>query len=353
MESTESDLHLHLDKYRYETMIGTGGIGSGVFLLLRGDHTLGREESRSVKILERRDYCKLHIVSHYLSTLLGSPFHVIPIGKVGDDPIGDQLIDEMKCAGMDLHFVEKCVGVNTTFSYCYLYPNGEGGNLTVENAASSLVDSDFIGRAEPHFSQYADRCVAIALPEVPMKSREEFLRLASRFNCFRVASFLSGEIHDAIQMDLIDQTDLLAINMDEAAKIADLSYEGDLYERVIHKAVDRLSRLNPKLSISITGGIRGSWFWGGRELLHQPAYKTSTYGTAGAGDAYLAGFIIGLVAGMEASQMLQIANLIAAFSVTSPHTIHPYISRQALGDFITTNGFEVSKLILEMLSNAK
>ena len=32
---------------RYNVLIGTGGIGSGIFALLDGDHTLGREESRS------------------------------------------------------------------------------------------------------------------------------------------------------------------------------------------------------------------------------------------------------------------------------------------------------------------
>ena len=45
-------------------MIGVGGIGSGVFFALDGNHTLGREESRGGRFLDRRDYCKLHIVSH-------------------------------------------------------------------------------------------------------------------------------------------------------------------------------------------------------------------------------------------------------------------------------------------------
>jgi hypothetical protein len=47
---------------RFHTLIGTGGIGTGSFFQLRGDHTLGREESRGGRFLDRRDYCKLHIV---------------------------------------------------------------------------------------------------------------------------------------------------------------------------------------------------------------------------------------------------------------------------------------------------
>jgi hypothetical protein len=46
-------------------MLGVGGIGSGTFFLLNGEHSLGREESRSGHFIDRRDYCKLHIISHY------------------------------------------------------------------------------------------------------------------------------------------------------------------------------------------------------------------------------------------------------------------------------------------------
>jgi hypothetical protein len=45
---------------RYQAMIGAEGIGSGAFFALDGHHMLGREESRSGRLLDRRDYCKLH-----------------------------------------------------------------------------------------------------------------------------------------------------------------------------------------------------------------------------------------------------------------------------------------------------
>lgn len=66
----ENDISLKLDiaSASYQAMIGTGGIGSGVFFALDGDHTLGREESRSGRFLDKRDYCKLHIISHYVKS---------------------------------------------------------------------------------------------------------------------------------------------------------------------------------------------------------------------------------------------------------------------------------------------
>ena len=66
----EWDLGLSM-KRRYDVVVGTGGIGSGIFLALEGNRTLGREESRPAELLDQRDYCKLHIVCHYVQRLLG------------------------------------------------------------------------------------------------------------------------------------------------------------------------------------------------------------------------------------------------------------------------------------------
>ena len=91
---------------RYTGIIGTGGIGSGKFFLLNGDHTLGREESRSGHFLEVNDYCKQHIILHYIKVLLGPSFKVIPIGKLGNDEIGQTLFNEMSETGFIMNRIE-------------------------------------------------------------------------------------------------------------------------------------------------------------------------------------------------------------------------------------------------------
>ncbi len=70
-------LAVEADSWRYRALIGTGGIGAGAFFALDGNHTLGREESRSGRYLDRRDYCKLHIIAHYVQVLLGEDFGVV------------------------------------------------------------------------------------------------------------------------------------------------------------------------------------------------------------------------------------------------------------------------------------
>jgi len=95
-------LELSSGALRYRGLVGTGGIGHGSFFLVDGSETLGREESRSGRFLERRDYCKLHIISHYVKALLGDRIGVYPIGRVGDDADGKRLCLEMAGAGLDM-----------------------------------------------------------------------------------------------------------------------------------------------------------------------------------------------------------------------------------------------------------
>ena len=54
-----------------------------------------------------------------------------------------------------------------------------------------------------------------------------------------------------------------------------------------------------------------------------PAFPTRMVSTAGAGDAFLAGVITGLVADLSLTQAQELGSLVAALSVTSPHTINP------------------------------
>jgi ribokinase len=104
---------------RYSGIIGTGGIGSGKFFVLNGDHTLGREESRSGHFLEVSDYCKQHIILHYIKVLLGPAFSVMPVGKIGDDDTGQLLFNEMSETGFAMDRVEKVPHMSTLFSFCF------------------------------------------------------------------------------------------------------------------------------------------------------------------------------------------------------------------------------------------
>ncbi len=322
--------HLTVKTPLFEALIGTGGIGSGTFFALNGNTTLGREESRGGVYLNRRDYCKLHIVSHYMQLLMGPDFAVLPIGKVGDDENGHRLLAEMTATGMRMKYVQTLPSAPTLFSFCFVYPDGTGGNLTTDNSACAAVDAESIQAAEADFANYAEDAIALAMPEVPLAARAALLEMATKYGCFRVASFTTSEIVDAMNGGLLRQVDLLAINLDEAIAVVGGDPRGKDGHDIAKAAVWKLRHMNRKLCVAITGGRMGGWVWDGRELVYECAWSVQPASTAGAGDAFLAGMLCALSAQLELDMALRFGNLVAACSVQSPHTIHPDLSRDSL-----------------------
>ena len=325
MTHTTTLHHINPPSTRYRALIGTGGIGSGNFFALDGNHTLGREESRSGHFLDRRDYCKLHIVSHYVRRLLGSDFPVIPLGMVGADDVGERLLGEMMEVGLDIRYVGRAEGRGTLYALCLIYPDGSGGNVTENDSACAAVDAGWINRAENEFARFAGAGIALALPEVPLGARQKLLALGKAHGFLCVASFTSAEILE-LGGDIQD-VDLLALNLDEAAALAGVSAEGSDPEAVVRAAS---IRLGPKVWLTITAGARGSWCWDGASLTHLPVLPVRVEGTAGAGDAHLAGILAGLAAGLPLREAHQLGVLTAAVAVQSPHTINFELDREAL-----------------------
>ncbi|PWU44878.1 hypothetical protein DLJ46_23710 [Micromonospora globispora] len=309
----------------YDVVVATGGIGSGMFLALHGDRTLGREESRAATLLDQRDYCKQHIVCHYVQRLLGSDVRVVPIGKVGDDAPGRDAVAEMRAVGMDTSFVTVAPRP-TLFSVCFLYPDGGGGNITTAGSASDCVEPDDIRRAAPVFAEHQGSGIAVALPEVPLAARAALLDLATDAGFRRVATFVSQEWEPVLDAGLLTEVDVLAVNLDEAAALADTSAEGASGADVLEAVRRRLRSVNPRLSVVVTAGRQGSWAWDGREVSHAAALDVDVASTAGAGDAHLAGLVVAIARGLPLATANRYAALLSGLKVTSRHTINPDVT---------------------------
>jgi sugar/nucleoside kinase (ribokinase family) len=346
---TERKLKFGPDKLLYDCVFGTGGIGSGKFFVLNGDHTLGREESRSGHFLEISDYCKQHIILHYVKVLLGPSFSVIPIGKVGNDDTGQSLLNEMNETGFDMKLITKEGRASTLFSFCFYYPDGSGGNLTTDNSACSLVDAAYIDEAEPEIKNPGKRGIIMAAPEVPFEARRRLIELGKKHGQFCTASFTTGEIGELMSGDLATKIDLIAINSDEAAAVADMKIPEEDLLPVVQRAIRNLVSINKNIMLSVTDGKNGSWCWDGAVLHRFPAVRANVVSTAGAGDAFFSGLISGLALGLSLSDAQQLASLVAGLSVSSPDTIHKGIDRQSLNQFLHCSELKFSDTILKLL----
>jgi sugar/nucleoside kinase (ribokinase family) len=268
---------------------------------------------------------------------------------VGNDEVGRGLYREMEEIGLDMQYVQVREKIQTLFSFCFIYPDGSGGNMTTDDSASGRVTPEFIESAKRALTLYTGRGIVLAVPEVPLEARSRLIQLGTKHSLFRVASFTTGEMKWVRENNILDQVDLLALNIDEAVKITtDLKPSADI-EDVARRTAESLGRLYPQLNLTITAGIQGSWAWNGKTLSYFPAVETDVESTAGAGDAFLAGVMAGLTAGLSLAEAQQLGTLVGSLSVTSPHTIHKGINRSTLLSFAKKIGKEISKGVWALL----
>lgn len=320
-----------------------GGIGAGMLFALEGNHDLGRNESRSARLLDARDYCKLHIIAHYPAVLLASEgergFRVLPVAKLGADDVGTRLRREMSEAGMDMRFVDSVEGTATLFSVCFQYPDGSGGNLTtLESAAAQLTPTDVDRSGE----LLDARAIALAAPEVPLPARLRLLELATQRGALRVASFTPAELDQARTRGALAQVDLLAMNEEEAAALTRSAPPDRDPTPLLKASADALASENPRGSLLLSLGARGAYVWTAGRWHHAPALPVTVRSTAGAGDALLGGTLTGLALGLPLASAVELGSLVAAFKVTSPHTIPPEFDLEALRSFATAHAVTLS-----------
>jgi ribokinase len=346
----------------YDTLVGVGGIGAGVVFALDGSHDLGRNESRPGRLLDARDYCKLHIIAQYPAVLLGARpegagpgFRVVPVGRVGEDEVGRRLQREMDAAGMDTRFVKAAPGHPTLFSVCFLYPDGSGGNVTTTASAAACLT---VSNVEDAASLVGPHTIALAAPEAPMPARLHLLTLAGARGALRVAAFTSAEMADVRASGALRQVDLLALNEDEAAALMGEPFPAEDPRGYLERCAAAVAAESPGARVVVTAGRRGAWALENERWTHAAAFPVEVASTAGAGDAMLGGILTGLVAGLPLTRSgphspspadrtvesaLELGALAAAFKVTSPHTIPPDLDLDMLLTFGRRYGVALSE----------
>ncbi len=341
----------------FTQVVGVGGIGTGTIIALRENHTLGRNESRMGEWIDARDYCKLHIVEHYIAALLDSKtnpdnFKVFAVGNVGNDAAGATLMSEMTSVGIDTRYVRIESERPTLFSIAFFYPDKSGGNITASNSAACKLSSDQLAECRKEMQRAGGRGIALCLPEVPLDARSEFLRIATECENYRIVSFTAEEMEKVRQMKLPAQVDLLAVNHEEAVAFTGEDMDGCSEQQLLNAVFETANALNPAMKIVVSAGAAGAHVLENGIWSHHRAIPMEAVSTAGAGDAMLAGIIAGLAAGLPLAGAttgttrncgaIDLGLASAAFSVASPHTIHPGISRESFLAFTAKKGIPLA-----------
>lgn len=327
---------------RFDQIIGVGGIGFGILFETDNNRTLDRNESRMAVLSDARDYCKQHIILHYVATVLAGQMDVRAIGMVGSDPEGSRLLREMEDAGIQTAMVSRSLDHPTMYGVCLLYPDKCVCNITTSNSACDLVTADFISdNLRTQGIKMDERTLILAAPEVPVASRLSLLRAGKMHKATCAASVLVDEVEEFRTGGGFEYCDVLAVNETEAKAIAGAS-TSDLIT-IVKECGNYLHGINPDLKLLVTCGKNGSYSNVGGTIEHLPAGPAIPISTAGAGDAYLAGVLCGLAldlpfqrkgAQVKTMRATDLGFFLAEESVKSKHTISDEINREMVMHYI-------------------
>jgi sugar/nucleoside kinase (ribokinase family) len=267
----------------------------------------------------------------------------------------------MQDTGMDMRFIQRVPGQLTPISVCFQYPDGSGGNITVRAAGPLAPTPEDIDRVEPYLEAERGQAIVLAAPEVPLEARGHLLRLGAQHGAFCVASFATAEMQDALRLGLLALVDLLAVNEEEAAALAGQELDPSQPEAFLKACA---AVLRPDARLVVTAGSHGAYAHESGTWEYCPAAQVPVVSTAGAGDALLAGVLVGLAAGLplvmdrprrttlaeqSLATALDLGTLLAALSVTSPHTIHPEVNAARLAAFADEMALQLGERLSRLL----
>jgi sugar/nucleoside kinase (ribokinase family) len=177
------------------------------------------------------------------------------------------------------------------------------------------------------------------------------LRRAGEKGALRAASFTTSEVAEARDTGLLSHVDVVALNEDEAGALVGEPWPADEPTPFLDRCARALRAAQPTMRAVITAGPQGAFGFDGGAWGHVPALPVPVASTAGAGDALLGGLLAGLAAGLPfaasargglaerpLASALDLGTLVAAFKVTSPHTIPPGLSLGPLLAFARGHG---------------
>lgn len=230
---------------------------------------------------------------------------VTMIGRVGRDDFGKQLIDNLALFNVDVCGIQRDATRPTGSALITVDSQGENW-IVISPGANAQVDGEDI---DQHLSIIRNAGYLLLQFEIPLESVIHAARVAKGFGTKIIvnpAPFMP------IPPTLMKEIDVLILNEVEASSL--LARE----IRDIQSALEAI-RLVPPLgpqAVVITLGGDGCVVSDGREVKHIPPYQVPVVDSTAAGDAFIGGFVSGLLDKLSISAAAKFGNTCGALTVT-------------------------------------
>jgi fructokinase len=279
----------------------------------------------------------------------GAPFnvaaHIAQLGvsvsllsSVGQDPLGDEILDVAKQKGVNVDFVSRArVGLPTGTVIATV---DALGNATYELVQPVAWDEIIVSTEAIEVVAKAGALIFGSLATRSPYNLEQLNRLLAVKGPLKFFDVnLRPPFADPERVvELAAGADVLKLNHDEVGQIASWLRTGRATPNppanpdAVAEACAVLSKAIGAPRICVTMGAAGAALWDRGRLVTAPAPKVVVRDTVGAGDAFMAGLIVGLTRGADPQTVLETACRLGAI-VASHDGATPLLPQELIREF--------------------
>lgn len=234
---------------------------------------------------------------------------VVAMGALGDDEAGNFVQDTMNRYGINTQHLVRKTGVQTSASMLPIRPNGERPALHVVGANGELTldDVNFEVIAEADVLHLGGTYV---MPKFDGEPSAEVLKFAQENGVTTTLDMLAIAKDDmlGILAPCLPYIDYFMPGLDEAKLICGLDKRQDVIDFFLDKGV--------KHTVFKMGDQGSSIAGHNMDEIRLPALNVPVVDSTGCGDAYCAGFIVGLTKGYNLTDAGKLATAAAAQVIT-------------------------------------
>jgi sugar/nucleoside kinase (ribokinase family) len=264
------------------------------------------------------------------------------ITAIGDDPLGQFLVEELKRNKVDVSQVKMKTGKKTTLAFVANEPStGERSFIFyrqpwIQGTADSElspedIDFEYITTTKIlHISGFA-------LSHNP--SRQAVLQA---IHCAR-ESGVNVSFDPTLRLDIWESEQILRKLYDQVLHLSDIATFSREEAQFVFKTMDmdEAAELALKYGVQVVGlklGSKGALLVTNEgEKVYLPAFKVNAIDTTGAGDGWNAGLLVGLLNKWELTTCGKVANAVGALVVTKRGAITALPYKHELTTFMRTH----------------
>ncbi|MFQ5868054.1 MAG: ribokinase [bacterium] len=252
------------------------------------------------------------------------------VGKVGNDPFQQRIIDQLKREGVNTEFVMQ--DEKNPSGMAVILVDKEGRNcVTVIGGANRNLSKKDVKEAREVILK-AD--ILLLQLEIPLETVEYALRLARESG---VCTVLNPAPANILNPGILSNTEILVPNRDEAeklsgVKISSLKEAKEAGTLVLGKGVK---------AVVLTLGEEGALLLTREKIRHFYGIPVRPLDTTGAGDSFIAALATALIQGKDLKEAVRYANHAASLSVTKLGAQASLPRKEEVEDFIAQHTMTV------------